>query len=147
MQYDQPRRRSPLGLGPLETAIMQVVWDADTWLTIGDIRNRMDYPQVAYTTVSKIISILVEKDLLTRRPADRAGRRGPPAWWYRAARPVNEHIGELIAVLLDYSRDPEAALDHALTVRRRQPKTQPLPQGQRDHHRTAHVHEPQGRRL
>jgi predicted transcriptional regulator len=46
MQSDQ---RSPLGLGPLETAIMQVMWEADHWLMVRDIRDRMNYPAVAYT--------------------------------------------------------------------------------------------------
>jgi len=55
MQSDQ---RSPLGLGPLETAIMQVMWEADGWLMVRDIRDRMDYAPVAYTTVSKVTSIL-----------------------------------------------------------------------------------------
>jgi len=119
MQSDQ---RSPLGLGPLETAIMQVMWEADGWLMVRDIRDRMDYAPVAYTTVAQVASILCEKDLLIRRLGDRTGKPGPSAWWYRAARPMNEHIGELIATLMHYSPDPEAALAYALTARQ---KTQP----------------------
>ncbi len=98
---------------------MQVMWEADSWLMVRDIRDRMDYAPVAYTTVSKVTSILYEKDLLIRRLDDRPGKPGPAAWWYRAARPINEHIGELIARLMDYSPDPEAALAYALTARRR----------------------------
>ncbi len=101
---------------------MRVMWEAGSWLMVRDIRDRMDYAPVAYTTVSKVASILCGKDLLIRRLDDRPGKPGPPAWWYRAARPMNEHIGELIATLMDYSPDPEAALAHALTARRRTSK-------------------------
>ena len=98
---------------------MQVMWEADDWLMVRDIRDRMDYAPVAYMTVSKVTSILCEKDLLIRRLDDRAGKPGPAAWWYRAARPMNEHIGELIAKLMDYSPDPEAALAYAMAARQR----------------------------
>ena len=133
MQSDQREQRSPLGLGPLETAIMQVLWEADNWLMVRHIRDRMDYTPVAYTTVAKVTSILYGKDLLIRRLGEREGKRGPSAWWYRAARPMSGHIGELIATLLDYSPNPEATLDYALAARRTPSKTQPLPQGQRNH--------------
>jgi len=119
MPSDQREQRSPLGLGPLETAIMQVMWEADDWLMVRDIRGRMDYAPVAYMTVSKVTSVLCEKDLLIRRRDTRAGKPGPAAWWYRAARPMNEHIGELIAKLMDYSPDPEAALAYAMAARQR----------------------------
>jgi predicted transcriptional regulator len=122
MQPDQRERRSPLGLGPLETAIMQVLWEADGWLMVRDIRDRMDYAPVAYTTVSKVTSILCGKDLLIRRLEDRAGKPGPAAWWYRATRSMNEHIGELIAQLMNYSPDPKAALAYAMAARQRKPQ-------------------------
>ncbi len=61
MQSEQRERRSPLGLGPLEAAIMHVLWDANTWLTIRDVRDRMDYAPVAYTTVASVASILHDK--------------------------------------------------------------------------------------
>jgi predicted transcriptional regulator len=121
----QSEQRSPLGLGPLETAIMHVMWEADDWLMVRGIRDRMDYAPVAYTTVAKVTSILCEKDLLIRRLSDRTGKPGPSAWWYRAARPMNEHIGELIVKLMDYSPDPEAVLAYALTARRRTQTEQP----------------------
>ena len=113
---------------------MQVVWQTDSWLMVRDIRDRMDYAPVAYTTVSKVTSILYEKDLLIRRLDDRPGKPGPAAWWYRAARPINEHIGELIARLMDYSPDPGAALAYALTARRTTTAGQP-----RDSARTTDV--------
>ena len=71
MLSDQRDRRSPLGLGPLETAIMQVMWESSHWLTVRDIRDRMDYAPVAYTTVAKVVGILYEKGLLVRQLGDR----------------------------------------------------------------------------
>jgi len=98
---------------------MQVLWSADSWLTVRDIRDRMDYAPVAYTTVARVIEILHRKGLLVRHLGDRPGKPGPAAWWYRAAQPMTEHIGELIAKLLDSSPDPEATLGYALARRRR----------------------------
>ncbi len=104
---------------------MQVMWAADDWLMIRDIRAQMNYAPVAYMTVSKVTSVLFEKELLIRRRDSRVGKPGPPAWWYRAARPMNEHIGELIAKLMDYSSDPEAALAYAMAAWQRPPTGQP----------------------
>lgn len=111
-------RCSPLGLGPLETAIMQVLWGADGSLIIREIRDRMDYPPVAYTTVATVTNILCGKGLLRRHLADRAGHPGPPAWRYRAARPASEHIGKLIATLLDHSPSPAETLAYAVSTAR-----------------------------
>jgi hypothetical protein len=97
-----------------------------------DIRDRMDYPPVGYTTVARVATILCEKDLLVRELGERVGKPGPSAWWYRAARPMSEQIGRLIATLLDYSPDPEATLAHALAARLTS-GAQPLPEGQRNH--------------
>jgi len=98
---------------------MHVMWEADGWLMVRDIRDRMDYASVAYTTVAKVAEILHGKGLLVRRLKDRPGKPGPSAWWYRAAQPMSEHIGELIANLLDYSPDPEETLSYALARRQR----------------------------
>ena len=76
MPSDRSERRSPLGLGPLETAIMRVMWEADGWLTVRDIRDRMDYTPVGYTTVASVAGILCEKG--PARPPSR-GPRGK-AW-------------------------------------------------------------------
>jgi predicted transcriptional regulator len=137
MRSNQREQRSSLGLGPLETAIMHVVWQADGWLMIRDIRDRMDYAPVAYTTVAKVVGILYAKDLLIRRLGEREGKPGPSAWRYRAARPMDEHIGELIVKLLDYSSDPEAALAYALAARRRASGHHPIRHTQQDRRRSA----------
>jgi predicted transcriptional regulator len=105
-----PPRKDVLGLGPLEAAIMAVVWRPDSpgWLDVRAISGRLDYPRpLSYTTVSTVAAVLCGKGLLARR---RSGRR----WHYQAARPRDEHIGHLIAALLDAAGDPPAALACAL---------------------------------
>lgn len=71
----QPGQRSPLGLGPLETAIMQALWKADDWVMVQDIRDRMDYPPVAYTHRGDRRRYLVPQ------------RAGPPRPWRRRRAP------------------------------------------------------------
>jgi len=79
----------------------------------------MDYHRpVAYSTVATVIGNLCDKGLARRELGDRAGHPGSGVWWYRAARPQTEHIGELIAAMLDYSPSPTAALAHALATAR-----------------------------
>jgi len=116
---DQPgpdKQRSPLGLGPLETAIMQALWRAGGWVTVHHICDSMSYHRpVAYTTVATVTGILCGEGLADRE-LSRSGHPGRQAWWYRAAQPQNEHIGALIAALLDQCPDPGAALAHALTA-------------------------------
>jgi len=118
MPSDLGRYRSPLGLGLLETAIMEVLWGAEKWLMVREIRERVDYPPVAYTTIATITGILCRKGLAHRELTECVGRPGPPVWQYRAARPASEHIGDLIAALLDHSPSPGETLAHALGTAR-----------------------------
>lgn len=109
----QPWRSSPLGLAPMETAIMRVLWKRPhQWLTIRQIQDQMDYSRTAHQAVGSVLRVLEGKDMLTCR----LGQRSDDApWQYRAACPVHEHIGNVIAVLLDHSPDPAATLRHALS--------------------------------
>lgn len=122
-------RQSPLGLGPLETAVMQTLWNAGTWLMNREIHDLLDYRRpVAYTTVAAITGNLHTKGLVCRRLTDAPGNPGLPAWHYHAAQSQAEHIGVLIATLLDQSPSPAEALAHALaTTRTRTPIAFPPP--------------------
>jgi predicted transcriptional regulator len=103
--------RTILGLGPLEAAIMTVAWQpaSHRWLDVRTITGHLDYPKpLTYTTVASVVAILHRKGLLQRR------RRDPKRWEYQAARTRDEHIGDLIAALLDAAHDPPAALACAL---------------------------------
>jgi predicted transcriptional regulator len=108
-------RRTPLGLGPLETAIMRTLWDTvGQWLTVRDIQDRIDYPPVAYSTVASVTLILCGKGLLYRKLGSPTGSQGSPSWCFRPATTATEHIGGMIATLLDNAPDPHAALSYAL---------------------------------
>ena len=104
---------SPLGLGPMETAIMQVLWNnTRRWLTTREIQDQMDYPPRAHQAVGSVLRVLESKGMLRGRLGNRSTRE---PWQYQAARPAHEHIGNIIAVLLDHSPDPAAALRYALS--------------------------------
>jgi predicted transcriptional regulator/GNAT superfamily N-acetyltransferase len=110
-------RQSPLGIGPLEAAVMQTLWTADRWLMNREIHALLDYRRpIAYTTLAAITGNLHAKGLVLRELSDAPGNPGLPAWHYRAARPKTEYIGALIATLLDHSPSPAAALLHALAT-------------------------------
>lgn len=106
----QAGSKHPLGLRSLEAAIMAVAWaEAPHWLPVRAVHQRLDYPRpIVHTTVAAAATNLHHKGLLARRDGPRGG------WEYQAARSRNEHIGELIADLLDASTSPPAAIAHAL---------------------------------
>jgi len=102
-----------LGLGPLEAAIMTVMWQADDWLTTREIQNRIDYPTRAYTSVATVATNLERKGHLRKRRFPAANHPGPRRWQYHAAVPLAEHLGHVIGELLQCSPDPAATLRHA----------------------------------
>jgi predicted transcriptional regulator len=105
---------------------MQALWNATGWVKIQDILDSIDYDRpIAYSTAATVAGILLRKGLVHRKPGNRAGRAGTQPWWYRAAQPQAEHIGELIAALLDYSPSPAEALTHALATARTASQIEP----------------------
>src|SRR6266536_573629 len=92
-------RSSVPGLGPLEAAIMAVLWDASLPLTPQEVADRADYHPVAYTTVAKVMVILVGKGLASR---DRRGR----AYAYEAAVSREWHLARIVRAALDAAADP-----------------------------------------
>ncbi|HEY5988954.1 MAG TPA: hypothetical protein VIV12_21620 [Streptosporangiaceae bacterium] len=119
----------------------------EKWLMVREIRERVDYPPVAYTTIATMTSILCRKGLAHRELTERAGLPGLPAWQYRAARPASEHIGELIAAL-PRSPSPGETLAHALATARCVSNAQSTPPTSRsvamtcDRHRNAGCNAP-----
>ena len=74
------------GLGPLESAIMTVLWDAREPLTVRGVRDRLDYrvedgEDPAYTRVMTVTTILWRKGLLSRDKLP--GEADQRAWWYQ----------------------------------------------------------------
>jgi len=103
-------------LGPLESAIMIAIWDAQQPLTVRDVRDRLDYctddgGAPAYTTVMTVMTILCRKGLLTRAKNLREGN--PRAWWYEARVTRDEHLAAVIRQALDCATDPAALLRRA----------------------------------
>ncbi|CAM4096676.1 BlaI/MecI/CopY family transcriptional regulator [Nocardiopsis rhodophaea] len=66
------------GFGPLERAVMDVVWDAAEPVTVRAVTEAMEHRGLAYTTISTVLQKLYDKGWLRR---ERIGR----VWFYRAA--------------------------------------------------------------
>lgn len=112
-----PERRGPGRLlGPLESQVMDVVWAAEGPMTVRQALERINDgrdPVLAYTTVMTVMSRLVEKGALSRRPEGRgyayeAVARDPAAM---AVRNVMRQFGdEAVAHFVDELRADPAAL-------------------------------------
>ena len=104
------------GLGPLESAIMTVIWDADQSLSVRVVRERLDYlaadgENPAYTTVMTVMVILWRKGFLERAKGPESGHGR--AWWYRAHISREDHLAAVIRQALDCAPDPAAVLRRA----------------------------------
>lgn len=112
-----PERRGPGRLlGPLESQVMDVVWAAEGRVTVRQALERINDgrdPVLAYTTVMTVMSRLVEKGALSRRPQGRgyvyeAVARDPAAM---AVRNVMRQFGdEAVAHFVDELKADPAAL-------------------------------------
>lgn len=88
----------------LESAVMDVLWDADTSLTTAEVRSRLSHERsVAYTTVMTVMVRLWKKGLL-----DREGRG--KAYAYRPVRPRDQHAADRMEAILGTAGDRSAAL-------------------------------------
>jgi predicted transcriptional regulator len=102
-------------LGPLESEVMEIVWEAGEPLTVRDLLSRINRGrrrQLAYTTVMTVMSRLAAKGILRRR---RKGR----GYLYEAAVSDRAEIA-VRSVLHDYG---DEALTHFLEEARADPKT------------------------
>lgn len=101
-------------LGPLETEIMQVLWQSDTALRVREVLDRLNdarQPPLAYTTVMTVMARLAEKGVLRREPAGRGYR-------YQAA--VRDEAAVAVhGVMRDFG---EAALAQFVDQARADPK-------------------------
>ncbi|MGI8947782.1 MAG: BlaI/MecI/CopY family transcriptional regulator [Ornithinimicrobium sp.] len=71
------------GLGDLERAVMDVLWQQGPELTVRQVHEVLRERDLAYTTVMTVLDRLAKKDLVTRA---RDGR----AWRYAAAASCEE---------------------------------------------------------
>ena len=90
-------------LGDLERAIMEVLWQTDTALTVRQVSNGLDQRELAHTTVMTVLDRLAKKGFARR---ERDGR----AWRYRPAATREAYVTELMLTALDQTGDRVAAL-------------------------------------
>jgi predicted transcriptional regulator len=108
------------GLGPLESAIMTVIWDAGRPLTVRAACERLDYRvngggAPAYTTVVTVMNILWRKALLSR--AKDLGEGNPRAWWYAARVTREDYLAAIIRPALECAPDPAAVMHRVVADR------------------------------
>ncbi|WP_305095138.1 BlaI/MecI/CopY family transcriptional regulator [Prescottella sp. R16] len=95
-----------MGLGDLESAVMNVLWNLDDPARVRDVMDRLEPPRpLAYTTVMTVLDNLHTKGMVSR---ERVGR----AYRYRAARSREETAAELVRQVLDASGDAEQVMLH-----------------------------------
>lgn len=94
------------GLGDLESAVMDILWDAAEPMKVRDVLERLSTPrQLAYTTVMTVLDNLHRKGWVERNLEDRAYR-------YRPAIARREAAARALREILDSCGDPEAVLLH-----------------------------------
>ena len=89
-------------LGELERAIMDVLWESETQLTVRQVGSRLTDRDLAHTTVMTVLDRLAKKGFARRED----GR----AWLYRAAASREAYVTELMLFALDQTGDRSAAL-------------------------------------
>src|ERR1700677_2196416 len=90
-------------LGELERAIMDVLWDAVTPMTVREVSVRLTERNLAHTTVMTVLDRLAKKGFAMRQ---RDGR----AWRYCPAATREADVAELMLTALDQTGDRTAAL-------------------------------------
>jgi predicted transcriptional regulator len=89
-------------LGDLERAIMEVLWQTDSALTVRQVSNGL-LQNLAHTTVMTVLDRLAKKGFARR---ERDGR----AWRYRPAATREAYVAELMLTALAQTGDRDAAL-------------------------------------
>jgi predicted transcriptional regulator len=90
-------------LGDLERAIMEVLWQTDSPLTVRQVSNGLTQRNLAHTTVMTVLDRLAKKGFARR---ERDGR----AWRYQPAATREAYVAELMLTALDQTGDRDAAL-------------------------------------
>ena len=109
------------GLGELEEAVMGVLWQAPSPLTVRDVLSEINRSRaLAYTTVMTVMDNLHRKGWVQR---ERSGR----AYLYRPTEQREEAAARVLRELLASTGDPDGVLlhfarsasDHESTILRR----------------------------
>lgn len=104
------RRNEKLPNGQLETLVMDALWDAEDWLTPGDVAQLIEHEHpVAYTTVMTILVRLWNKGMVERRQQGRA-------FSYHPVMTRDEWAAQRMHEFLDTAGDRTAALSHFVST-------------------------------
>ncbi|MGH3171428.1 MAG: BlaI/MecI/CopY family transcriptional regulator [Trebonia sp.] len=90
-------------LGELERAIMEILWQTDSPLTVREVSSGLGQRSLAHTTVMTVLDRLAKKGFARR---ERDGR----AWRYRPAETREAYVTELMLTALEQTGDRDAAL-------------------------------------
>jgi predicted transcriptional regulator len=90
-------------LGDLERAIMEVLWQTESSLTVRQVSNGLTQRNLAHTTVMTVLDRLAKKGFARR---ERDGR----AWRYRPAATREAYVAELMLTALEQTGDRDASL-------------------------------------
>jgi|ERR1017187_640199 predicted transcriptional regulator len=114
-----PVYRALPGLGPLESAIMTAIWNAEEPVTIGDIRRRVARQadpsrSTDYSTVASVTLILRRKGFLKRDKDLRAG--SPRSFWYEPVISREAYLAAVIRSALGCTPDRNVVLTLAFAA-------------------------------
>ncbi|MEU6642832.1 BlaI/MecI/CopY family transcriptional regulator [Saccharomonospora sp. NPDC046836] len=94
------------GLGELETAVMNVLWDVDEPIKVRDVLERLNTGKtLAYTTVMTVLDNLHRKGWTAREQHGKA-------YYYQPSYSREEASARALREVLDSSADPKAVLMH-----------------------------------
>lgn len=88
-------------LGPLESAVMELLWRAEAPLSVRQVVDELADRRPAYTTVATVLDNLRRKDCVTR---ERVGR----LWFYRPQVQASELAAQQMREALASSSSPRA---------------------------------------
>lgn len=91
------------GLGPLEAAVLEVLWDATAPMSVRQVVDALGDRDPAYTTIATVLENLRRKQRVER---DRVGR----LWYYRAVSNRAAHAAEVMHGALSASDDAHDTL-------------------------------------
>ncbi|QVQ50767.1 BlaI/MecI/CopY family transcriptional regulator [Spiractinospora alimapuensis] len=91
------------GLGPLEAAVLDVLWDATAPMSVRQVVDTLDDREPAYTTIATVLENLRRKERVER---ERVGR----LWYYRAMSNRAAHAAQVMHGALSASDDAHDTL-------------------------------------
>lgn len=90
-------------LGPLESAVLDVLWQAGRRMSVREVVESLRERNPAYTTISTVLENLRSKGLVDREQIGRL-------WFYRPLQDRASHAASIMAEALARSGDAHATL-------------------------------------